>query len=99
MTLREPLTAQLAVQAGLTYEVRLAPAFPPICTRQGLARCFVQLQGLEEFSWLFKRAGRAKHVWESRSAGQRKKETAFGRFLCYRGYVCVGVFQPRLPYS
>lgn len=29
MMLREPLMAQLAVQAALTHEVRLAVAFPP----------------------------------------------------------------------
>lgn len=38
MTLREPLAAQLAVQAGWTCEARLAPAWIAICTRQGLAR-------------------------------------------------------------
>ena len=35
MMLREPLVAQLAVQVGWTYEVRLAPAFPPVALTRG----------------------------------------------------------------
>ena len=35
MTLREPLTAQLAVQAGWKCEARLAPAFPPSALFRG----------------------------------------------------------------
>ena len=57
------------------------------CTRQNGARCFVQLQGLGEFSWLFKRAGRAKHVWESCSAEQRKKRNRLRAVSFFRGDV------------
>lgn len=35
MTLREPLAAQLAVQAGWTCEARLAPAFPSSALARG----------------------------------------------------------------
>lgn len=35
MTLREPLMAQLAVQAAWTYEARLAFAFPPSALIRG----------------------------------------------------------------
>ena len=33
--LREPLMAQLVVQAGWTYKVRLAPTFPPSALIRG----------------------------------------------------------------
>ncbi len=36
MTLQRPVVAQLALQAGLTYKVRLAPAFPPSALTTGL---------------------------------------------------------------
>ena len=35
MTLREPLAAQLALQAGWTCEARLAPAFTPSALARG----------------------------------------------------------------
>ena len=35
MTLREPLAAQLTVQAGWTCEARLAPAFPSSALARG----------------------------------------------------------------
>ncbi len=36
MTLQRPVVAQLALQAGLTYKVRLAPAFKPSALTTGL---------------------------------------------------------------
>ena len=36
MTLQRPVVAQLTLQAGLTYKVRLAPAFPLSALTTGL---------------------------------------------------------------